>query len=97
MVRQTLPRRAGQTRPAQPRIEQSSPQGDQSRTGWSALAILGRSSQATSALTSLAQPRAATHQEYKIAVGTRVQVFQRRNPSVAENAPLFSTRLCRLS
>src|SRR5579864_7484501 len=97
MARLTHPRRAGRTPPAPRRNGQRNPQDDQSKTGWSALAILGRSSQTTSALTSLAQPRAATHQEYKIEVGTRVQVFQRRNPSVAENAPLFSTRLCRLS
>src|SRR5579864_4144820 len=75
MARLTHPRRAGRTPPAPRRNGQRNPQDDQSKTGWSALAILGRSSQTTSALTSLAQPRAATHQEYKIEVEIRNSRF----------------------
>src|SRR5207237_1340879 len=51
---------------------------DRSKTGWNGLAILERSPQTTSALTSLAQLRVAAHQEYQW------RVFQSSLLSVAE-------------
>lgn len=90
MARRYSRRRAERIRPTPRRTAQRNPPDDQLRTGWNGSAIPGRQSQTTSAFTSLAQPRAPAHQEYKIAEEICFHVFQSGFLSTAENSHLLS-------